>query len=215
MRDTTFWPRLCLVQVASSDEAAAIDTLAPDIDLAPLFALMRDPGVLKVFHAARQDIEIFYHTSTAASPRPVFDTQVAAMVCGFRRPGGLRKAGREAGTRVDRQDPALLPTGHARPLTRRMHEYAISDVTHLRVVYEKIAAPAGAGRARGLARRGDGHAHRSGHLPSRSRGRLAQGQDPPQEAASAGRAARGYGVARSRGATPRHSAETVCSGTRR
>src|SRR5260221_2384391 len=80
MRDKTYYPQLCLVQVAGPDEAAAIDALAPGIDLAPLSALMANPAVLKVFHAARQDIEIFYNISGAV-PKPMFDTQVAAMVC--------------------------------------------------------------------------------------------------------------------------------------
>src|SRR5881392_1418800 len=82
MRERTYWPILCLVQVAGPDEAVAIDALAPGIDLAPLLALMADPLVLKVFHAARQDLEIFYQLSGEV-PHPVFDTQVAAMVCGF------------------------------------------------------------------------------------------------------------------------------------
>src|SRR5580704_8472049 len=82
MRDKTYWPQLCLVQIAGPDEAAAIDALAPGIDLAPLSALMANEAVLKVFHAARQDIEIFYNISGAV-PKPMFDTQVAAMVCGF------------------------------------------------------------------------------------------------------------------------------------
>src|SRR5215831_15022815 len=82
MRDKTYWPQLCLVQVAGPEEAAAIDALAPGIDLAPLLGLMANERVLKVFHAARQDIEIFYNL-TGAVPKPLFDTQVAAMVCGF------------------------------------------------------------------------------------------------------------------------------------
>src|SRR5580693_8552601 len=82
MRDRTYWPILCLVQIAGPDEAAAIDPLADGIDLGPLLALMQHRGVLKVFHAARQDIEIFFHMAGAV-PTPVFDTQVAAMVCGF------------------------------------------------------------------------------------------------------------------------------------
>src|ERR1044071_4514594 len=82
MRERTYWPILCLVQVAGAEEAAAIDTLAPGMDLDPLLALMADPGVLKVFHAARQDIEIFFHM-TGGIPAPLVDTQVAAMVCGF------------------------------------------------------------------------------------------------------------------------------------
>ena len=138
MRDTTFWPRLCLVQVASSDEAAAIDAMAPDIDLAPLFALMRDPGVLKVFHAARQDIEIFYHLDGHV-PSPVFDTQVAAMVCGFGDQAGYEKlVAKLARASIDKAQ--RFTDWARRPLTRRMYDYAISDVTHLRVVYEKIAA---------------------------------------------------------------------------
>lgn len=138
MRDTTFWPRLCLVQVASMDEAAAIDALAPDIDLKPLFALMRDPGVLKVFHAARQDIEIFYHLDGHV-PAPVFDTQVAAMVCGFGDQVGYEKlVAKLARASIDKTQ--RFTDWARRPLPRRMYDYAISDVTHLRAVYEKIAA---------------------------------------------------------------------------
>src|SRR5271155_6275672 len=79
MRERTYWPILCLVQVAGPTEAAAIDALAPGIDLTPLLALMTDESVLKVFHAARQDVEIFFNLSGAV-PTPLFDTQVAAMV---------------------------------------------------------------------------------------------------------------------------------------
>src|SRR5581483_2061356 len=82
MRERTYWPILCLVQVAGPDEAVAIDTLAPGLDLAPLLDLMADPAILKVFHAARQDLEIFFYRSGKV-PHPVFDTQIAAMVCGF------------------------------------------------------------------------------------------------------------------------------------
>ena len=82
MREKTFWPKLCLVQIGGPEEAAAVDPLADGIDLAPLFRLMADPGVLKVFHAARQDVEIFYNL-TGEIPKPLFDTQIAAMVCGF------------------------------------------------------------------------------------------------------------------------------------
>src|SRR5580692_13028656 len=77
MRERTYWPILCLVQVAGPQEAAAIDALAPGIDLAPLLALMANPGTLKVFHASRQDIEIFFNLSGAV-PAPLFDTQIAA-----------------------------------------------------------------------------------------------------------------------------------------
>src|SRR5258707_14423094 len=79
MRERTYWPILCVVQVAGSDEAIALDALARDLDLAPLLALMANPAILKVFHAARQDLEIFFQL-LGQVPHPVFDTQVAAMV---------------------------------------------------------------------------------------------------------------------------------------
>ena len=81
-RETTFWPILCVVQLATDDEALAIDALAPGIDLTPVFELMANPGVVKVFHAARQDVEIFWKLAGIV-PSPMFDTQVAAMVCGY------------------------------------------------------------------------------------------------------------------------------------
>ena len=138
MRDSTYWPRLCLVQLASVDEAAAVDALAPGIELAPLLALMRDPEVLKVFHAARQDIEIFYHLDGCV-PRPLFDTQVAAMVCGFGDQVGYeRLVAKLARAQIDKSQ--RFTDWARRPLARRMYDYAISDVTHLRIVYEKLAA---------------------------------------------------------------------------
>ena len=82
LRENTYWPILCLVQIASDEDAAVIDALAPGIDLTPVFDLLADSNVLKVFHAARQDMEIFYHLM-GRLPAPIFDTQIAAMVCGF------------------------------------------------------------------------------------------------------------------------------------
>ena len=82
IREKTYWPLLCLVQVGTEDEAVIIDALADGLDLAPLFSLMSDPDVLKVFHAARQDVEIFVHLSGQV-PAQIFDTQIAAMVCGY------------------------------------------------------------------------------------------------------------------------------------
>ncbi|MEO8560408.1 MAG: ribonuclease D, partial [Rhodospirillales bacterium] len=82
MRERTYWPQLCLVQLGGPDDAAAVDAQAEGIDLEPLYALMRDRKVLKVFHAARQDLEIFLK-SMGELPQPIFDTQVTAMVCGF------------------------------------------------------------------------------------------------------------------------------------
>lgn len=82
LRESTYYPLLCVAQIASSDESAVIDALAPGIDLAPFFALMTNESVLKVFHAARQDIEIVWNLAQAI-PHPIFDTQVAAMVLGY------------------------------------------------------------------------------------------------------------------------------------
>ncbi|HUG62011.1 MAG TPA: ribonuclease D, partial [Methylomirabilota bacterium] len=81
LRETTFWPKLCVIQMASAEQVFVVDALAPALDLAPFFGLMRDESVVKVFHAARQDIEIVWHLGGFV-PHPVFDTQVAAMVCG-------------------------------------------------------------------------------------------------------------------------------------
>ncbi len=137
MRDKTYWPILCLVQVAGPDEAAALDPLAPGIDLAPLFALMARTSVLKVFHAARQDIEIFYNL-TGAVPTPLFDTQVAAMVCGFGDSVSYETlAGRLAGAHIDKS--SRFTDWARRPLTDRQLKYALEDVTHLRRVYEKLS----------------------------------------------------------------------------
>jgi len=136
MRDRTFWPILCLVQVAGPEEAAAIDTLAPGIDLASLYAMLADPKILKVFHAARQDIEIFFHR-TGRIPAPIVDTQVAAMVCGFGDAVSYETlAGKLAGAQIDKSS-RFTDWSH-RPLTERQLQYALSDVTHLRQTYEKL-----------------------------------------------------------------------------
>jgi ribonuclease D len=138
MRDKTYWPQLCLVQIAGPDEAAAIDPLAPGIDLSALFALMADPKLLKVFHAARQDIEIFVNL-TGAVPAPFFDTQVAAMVCGFGDAVSYETlASRLAGARIDKSS-RFTDWSH-RPLTERQLQYALMDVVPLRAAYEKLAA---------------------------------------------------------------------------
>lgn len=138
MRDKTYWPQLCLVQIAGPEEAAAIDALAPAIDLAPLVQLMANEAVLKVFHAARQDIEIFFHLS-GAIPKPLFDTQVAAMVCGFGDSVSYETlAGKLAGAQIDKSS-RFTDWSH-RPLTERQIQYALADVVHLRRVYEKLQA---------------------------------------------------------------------------
>lgn len=138
IREKTYWPQLCLVQLAGPDEAAVIDPLAEGIDLAPLAELLADPKVLKVFHAARQDVEIFLHLFGFV-PTPLFDTQVAAMVCGFGESVGYETlASKLAKARIDK---SLRFTDWARrPLSDRQLAYALSDVTYLRIAYEKLAA---------------------------------------------------------------------------
>lgn len=137
MREKTYWPQLCLVQVAGPAEAAAIDPLAEGIDLAPLDALMNDPTVLKVFHAARQDVEIFFHR-TGKVPAPLFDTQVAAMVCGFGDSVSYETlVTRLAGARIDKS--SRFTDWSKRPLTDRQLTYALSDVTHLRAAYDALS----------------------------------------------------------------------------
>jgi len=137
IRETTFWPELCLVQVASTDEAALIDPLAKGIDLAPLFDLLADTNVLKVFHAARQDIEIFFKL-TGKVPEPVFDTQVAAMVCGFGDAIAYDQlVKRISGAHIDKS--SRFTDWRQRPLSERQLSYALADVTHLRDVYTDLA----------------------------------------------------------------------------
>jgi ribonuclease D len=136
MREGTYWPRLCLVQIAGPEEHAAIDPLAEGIDLGPLWDLLDDPSVLKVFHSARQDIEIFYHL-TGRIPHPLFDTQVAGMVCGFGDAVSYEKlVSKLAGARIDKS--SRFTDWSRRPLTTKQIDYALGDVIHLRPVYEKL-----------------------------------------------------------------------------
>jgi ribonuclease D len=138
MRDRTYFPKLCLVQVAGAARHAAIDPLAQGLDLAPLLALMADPAVLKVFHAARQDIEIFYHL-TGKVPAPLFDTQLAAMVCGYGEEVGYETlVARLTKARIDKS--SRFTDWSRRPLTKQQLDYALADVIHLRVVYQRLEA---------------------------------------------------------------------------
>ncbi|QKV18390.1 ribonuclease D [Oricola thermophila] len=137
IRETTFWPELCLVQLASTEEAVLVDPLAKGIDLGPLFDLMADTSVLKVFHAARQDIEIFFKL-TGKVPDPVFDTQVAAMVCGFGDAIAYDQlVKRITGEHIDKS--SRFTDWRQRPLSDRQLTYALADVTHLRDVYADLA----------------------------------------------------------------------------
>jgi ribonuclease D len=136
MRERTYWPILCLVQVAGPEEAVALDALAEGIDLTPLLALMNDAATLKVFHAARQDLEIFFLLSGQV-PHPVFDTQIAAMVCGFGDSVSYETlVKRLAGATLDKA--SRFTDWMHRPLTERQIRYALADVVHLRTVYERL-----------------------------------------------------------------------------
>ena len=138
IRETTYWPLLCLAQLGGPDEALAVDALADGLDLSPLFELLADPGTLKVFHAGRQDVEIFYHLAGVV-PAPMFDTQIAAMVCGFGDSAGYETlVSKLTGESLDKH--SRFTDWRRRPLTDRQLRYALGDVTHLRVVYDKLSA---------------------------------------------------------------------------
>jgi ribonuclease D len=135
MRDRTYWPILCVLQVAGpeTDDSGVIDVLAPDIDLGPIYDLFDDPAIVKVFHAARQDIEIF-HNLRRAIPAPLFDTQVAAMVCGFGDSVGYETlVAKLAGGTIDKT--SRFTDWSLRPLSKKQIDYALADVTYLRKVY--------------------------------------------------------------------------------
>ncbi len=138
LRETTYWPKLCLIQLAGASAAVAIDALAPDLDLGCFYRLMANPGVLKVFHAARQDIEIMVH-ATGAVPQPIFDTQVAAMVLGFGDQIAYDQlVQRLTGVQIDKSH--RFTDWSRRPLSDAQLDYALADVVHLRPVYEKLQA---------------------------------------------------------------------------
>ena len=138
MRERTYWPELCVVQLAGTAEVVVVDALAPGIDLAPLGALLDDPAVTKVFHAARQDVEIFLLLFDAV-PKPLFDTQVAAMVGGFGDQAGYDTlVAALTGGHIDKAH--RFSDWSARPLSPAQIAYAAADVTHLRGVYEQLMA---------------------------------------------------------------------------
>jgi len=136
LRETTFWPKLCVIQLASTDEAVAVDALAPGLDLGPFFDLMIDPAVVNVFHAARQDVEIIWHLSKRI-PTPLFDSQVAAMVLGYGDSISYDQlVQRTNGTQLDKT--SRFTDWSKRPLSTAQIDYAIADVTHLRDIYVKL-----------------------------------------------------------------------------
>jgi ribonuclease D len=138
LRDQTYYPKLCLLQVAAPGIEGIIDPLAPNIDLAPFYELLKRPDIVKVLHACRQDIEIFY-LQAGVLPDPLFDSQIAAMVCGFGDAASYETLARKiAQAEVDKS--ARYTDWSRRPLSPRQLEYALADVTHLRVIYEKLKA---------------------------------------------------------------------------
>jgi ribonuclease D len=139
MRENTYWPELCLIQIADTQEAAAIDPLAPGIDLKPLWDLLTDnEDVLKVFHAGGQDVEIVYNF-TGRTPHPIFDTQIAMMAISQSEQIGYSNMVESwLGITVDKG--ARFTDWSRRPLTDRQIEYAIGDVTHLSKIFSKILA---------------------------------------------------------------------------
>jgi len=138
LRETTYYPKLCLIQIASPDEAVLVDPLAVDLDLAPFFGLMTDPAVVKVFHAARQDLEIVWMLGRVL-PTPLFDTQVAAMVCGYGDSVGYEQLANDlAKARIDKS--SRFTDWSRRPLNEAQLVYAEADVTHLRDIYLALKA---------------------------------------------------------------------------
>jgi ribonuclease D len=136
LRETTYWPRLCLIQAATADEAVLIDPLVDGLSLKPLFSLLADSGVTKVFHAARQDIEIFVKL-TGSVPENIFDTQVAASVCGFGDSVSYDNLVRSiVGAELDKS--SRFTDWSSRPLTEKQQAYALADVTHLRDIYTTL-----------------------------------------------------------------------------
>ena len=136
MRERTYYPELCVVQLAGQGDVAVVDALAPGMDLAPLGALLADTAVLKVFHAARQDVEIFLEMFGAV-PAPLFDTQVAAMVAGFGDQVGYDSlVSSLTGGHIDKSH--RFSDWAARPLSAAQVTYAAADVTYLRGVYERL-----------------------------------------------------------------------------
>ncbi|MEM9733809.1 MAG: ribonuclease D [Pseudomonadota bacterium] len=138
LRETTFWPILCLIQIAGPEDECIVDPMAEDMDLGPFFDLMADERVVKVFHAARQDVEIIYNLGNLI-PKPLFDTQVAAMVCGYGDSIAYNMlVNRITGNHIDKT--SRFTDWSKRPLTNRQLEYALADVTHLREVYQNLKA---------------------------------------------------------------------------
>lgn len=136
LRETTYWPKLCLLQAATPDEAILVDPLADGLSLQPFFELLANEKIVKVFHAARQDIEIFVKL-TGLVPRNIFDTQIAASVCGFGDSVSYDNLVRSV-TGIELDKSSRFTDWSHRPLTEKQRTYALADVTHLRDIYLKL-----------------------------------------------------------------------------
>lgn len=141
LRERTYWSKLCLIQMAlpGQGEAVLIDPIeGADMSMEPLYDLFRHEGTVKVFHAARQDLEIFF-VEGRVFPRPLFDTQIAAMVCGFGEQVGYETLVKKI-AKADLDKTSRFTDWSRRPLSEAQKDYALADVTHLRVIYEWLAA---------------------------------------------------------------------------
>jgi ribonuclease D len=135
MRETTYWPKLCLIQAATPDDEAVIDPLAPGLDLEPFLQILRDESIVKVFHAARQDVEIFHNLK--AMPKPLFDTQVAAMAAGYGEQIAYDALVRNM-LKIELDKSSRFTDWARRPLTENQLTYALADVTHLAALYPRL-----------------------------------------------------------------------------
>lgn len=140
LRERTYYPKLCLIQLAipgdQENSAVLIDPLERNLDLSPLYKIFLDPDIVKVFHAARQDLEIFFHDKDII-PSPLFDTQLAAMVCGFGEQVGYETLVRSI-CKVNLDKSSRFTDWSFRPLSNKQQQYALADVTHLRQIYEYL-----------------------------------------------------------------------------
>ncbi|MEM7619467.1 MAG: ribonuclease D [Pseudomonadota bacterium] len=136
LRENTFWPKLCLIQIGSPEEELIIDPLAKKLKLDAFFGLMANKKVTKVFHAARQDLEIIYHLAQVI-PEPLFDTQIAAMVCGFGESVSYGQLVKKV-TKTDLDKTSRYTDWSRRPLSQKQLRYALADVTHLRDIYAHL-----------------------------------------------------------------------------
>src|ERR1700741_2624216 len=135
MRETTYWPKLCLIQAAAPNAEATIDPLAEGLDLEPFLEILRDEKILKVFHAARQDVEIF--NNLQAMPKPLFDTQVAGMAAGFGEQIAYDALVRQM-LKIELDKSSRFTDWARRPLSDNQLTYALADVTHLADLYPKL-----------------------------------------------------------------------------